>query len=96
MRKADEATIVKVRALIGEAHAKGVDPALLLDRHGMLSYPARTRAMAAQTLSEAAEVLDQMTVRQLAGEDRLASAAADTKRHVVSWLRRSAAEVDAS
>lgn len=95
MRKADEETLSKVRALIKEAHAKGLDSALLLDRHGVLSHSAGKREIMADALSGAAEVLDQLTLRQLAGQDRLATSPADVKRQAVSWLRKTAGEVQA-
>jgi hypothetical protein len=96
MLKIDEETGSRVRTALLRADARGADPVRALDELGLLQYPARQRATMASTLHEAADLLEQLTPRQLAGEDRLATASLDTKRHITLWLRESARKLEAS
>jgi hypothetical protein len=94
MLRIDEPTAARVRAALLSAEQRGTDPVRVLDERGLLHYPGKLRETMAAALRETAQVLEEMTVRQLAGEDRLATASADTKRHVVLWLRSQAMELE--
>lgn len=84
---ADLDTLQRVRVVLASAMNSGRDPAEELDRAGLLLFAERTSQITANVLFEAADTLDQLTVRQLAGEDRLSTSPADTKRQVCAWLR---------
>ena len=92
----DQSTAADVRALLKRAAARSKDPVLALDELGLLSYPARTRATMAAALREAAQLLDELTVRQLAGVDRQATSPVDMKRQIGEWLLMSASRMEES
>lgn len=92
MLHADLDTLQRVREVLTEAMAKGADPAELLDRVGLLSYPAKTRLCERETLLSAADVLGQVTVGQMARVEsvRIPATPLDTQRLCVAWLQRQA------
>jgi hypothetical protein len=84
--RVDEATAALVRRAILQAQDRGVDVVRVLDERGLLHYAARQRRLTVDTLRQAAELLDQCTVDQLRGAERLASTPLDLKRQIVRWL----------
>ena len=96
MLRVDETTAADVRALLKRAADRGKDPVLALDELGLLSYPAKTRSTMAAALREAAGLLEELTVRQLAGVDRPASSPLELKRQVGVWLLASAHRLEES
>lgn len=87
---ADLDTLQRVREVLAEAMADGSDAAESLDRAGLLWYSARELEMCAEVFGRAAQVLDEMNIRQLAQsvQERMPTSSLDTKRQVVAWLRK--------
>lgn len=96
MPRIDPQSAADVRALLDRATKRGKDPVLALEELGMLLYPAMRRHLMAAALREAAGVLEELTVKQLAGSQRQALSPLDTKRHTVAWLRAEAQKVEES
>ena len=86
----DVATATAVRAALTLAKTRGTDVVEALDQAGLLDHPAKARATKIRLLLDVAWALEQMTVGQLAGKQRPATTALDTKRHVVLWLEAEA------
>lgn len=87
--KADLATLQRVRTCLTQAASRGEDPALALEREGLLWFPQRYRESVAASLVTTATMLDEMTIKQLASDQqtRMPTSPLDTKRMTVSWLK---------
>jgi hypothetical protein len=93
---ADAATLARVRAVMVQADRRSVDPVLALNNAGLLDSARRRRQVMADTLRQTADMLAQVSVRQLAGGGRMPHTALDTQRLIEGWLRGQAAELEAA
>lgn len=90
---ADEGTLAHVRTVLAEAARRGQDPALALDKAGLLTSPGHRRAVTAEAFHQLAAALEEMTVAQLVAKgQRVPATALDTKRAVVDRIRAVVAE----
>jgi hypothetical protein len=91
MLHVDEGTAALVRRALLKCADKGTDPVRALDELGYLHYAEKMRETMAHTLMDAARMLDESTVQQVAGgRQRAPSSPLDMKRQVVDWLQRQA------
>lgn len=88
--RADTVTVARVRACLDRCAESGKDPVQELDALGLLHHPGLVKQIFADTLFEAAGLLEQLTVKQLAGNDRMPTSPLDAKNMVVGWLRQTA------
>lgn len=88
--RADEATLQQVRGVLAAAMETGLDAAEALDRAGLIMHPALVNYVAQEALSELAEVLDEIQVKQLAKVlgQRMPTSPLDTKRYIAEWIRQ--------
>ena len=93
MSKADLATLQRVRTCLTQAASRGEDPALALEKAGLLWFPQRYRESVSASLSLTATSLSEHTIKQLAGDQRMPTSPLDTKRLVVTWLEQFADKV---
>lgn len=93
MLKADEAAVLKAQQVLIKATVRGTDPVRALDELGLLHHERLRRQIMADTLSQAADLLYQTTVKQLAAGQRAPQTPLDTKRCVELWLREQAAQI---
>ena len=87
----DQETLGKVHTVLATAQARGADPAFALQRAGLLWYPQREAQRIHHVLASMAEMLDRMSIRQLAlGIGSEPATVLDTKNLIVKWLDRCA------
>ncbi len=89
---ADLDTLQRVREVLALAMERGLDAAEALDRADLLLHRTRTLQITANMLYESADLVDQLTVKQVAGSERMPASPVDMKRQVASWMRARAAE----
>ena len=90
--QADMDTLQRVREVLALALERNLDAAEALDRAGLLLYSKRTMQITANMLYDTADLVDQMTVRQLAAPDRMPTSPLDMKRQIATWMRTKAGE----
>jgi hypothetical protein len=90
----DPETDAAVRAVILACQQRGTDVVRALNELGLLWYPAKLRAAQADILGNTADMLRQMSIRQLSevpvfgspGAGGLPNTPQETKNLIVNWL----------
>lgn len=91
-KKIDLKNELAIRASLARSAARGADPIRALDELGFLLYPNKRRQLQAETLLQAADLLDQLTVKHLPAS-KAPLTPLDTKRVTAQWLRLMAQEM---
>lgn len=98
----DGPTAAQVRACITKSGQRGSDVVRALDDLGLLWHVAKQRLVQADTLDQAAGLLEHLSMRDLAATVipgvprnaiRLPTSPLDTKNLIVQWLRAQEREV---
>lgn len=92
MERVDLKNELAIRASLARSQARGADPIRALDELGFLLYPDKQRKLQADTLLQAADLLDQLTVKHLPAV-KAPLTPLDTKRVTAVWLRLMAQEM---
>lgn len=82
----DSVTAMTLRLALEEARIRGVDPAAVLDKYGILDYPEKRAVRRKAVLAELWQELQGMTPTQLGG-GRVPATAADMKRAMLDKIR---------